>query len=58
MKLIFILVVIMACTMLGAAIVFIDSGILRDSIACGLGALLGFLLAYQLQSRYSILRDD
>lgn len=44
--------------MLGAAMVFIDSGILRDAVICGLGALLGFLIAFRMQSRYTLLRDD
>ena len=58
MKWLFLLVVIVACVMLGASMVFIDNGILRDSIVCGLGALFGFLLAYQMQARYSVLDDD
>jgi len=58
MKWLFLLVVLMACVMLGAAMVFIDIGILRDSVVCGLGALFGFLLGYQMQARYSVLDDD
>jgi len=58
MKWLFILVVVIACTLLGAALVFVDSGILRDSVICALGALFGFLLAYRLQARYKMLRDD
>ena len=58
MKLVFMMVVIVACFMLGAAMVFVDNGILRDSVVCGLGALFGFLLAYQMQSKYSILDEQ
>lgn len=58
MKWLFLLIVVIACTLLGTAMVFIDNGILRDSVICGLGALLAFLAAYQMQSRYSFLDDD
>ncbi|WP_196159572.1 hypothetical protein [Reinekea sp. G2M2-21] len=57
MKWLFLMVVVVACVMLGAAMVFIDNGIFRDSVICALGALFGFLLAYQMQARYSILDD-
>lgn len=58
MKLLFLGIVVLACTLLGAAMVFIDSGILRDSLLCGLGALFAFLLAYQMQNKYSLLDDE
>jgi Na+-transporting NADH:ubiquinone oxidoreductase subunit NqrE len=58
MKWLFLAVVVVACVLLGASMVFIDNGILRDSIVCGLGALFGFLLAYQMQAKYSVLDDD
>jgi glycopeptide antibiotics resistance protein len=58
MKWLFLLIIIIAVFMLGAAMVFIDSGILRDAVICGLGALLGFLIAFRMQSRYTLLRDD
>ena len=57
MKWFFILVVLTACTMLGAAMVFIDNGIIQDSILCALGALFSFLVAYQLQARYSVFEE-
>ena len=35
--------------MLGAAMVFIDNGILRDSVVCGLGALFGACFAFDVE---------
>ena len=58
MKWLFLLIIIIAVFMLGAAMVFIDAGILRDSVICGLGALLGFLIAFRMQTRYTLLRDE
>jgi hypothetical protein len=58
MKWLFLFIVVVACTLLGAAMVFIDNGILRDSVLCVLGALFAFLVAYQMQARYSFLDDD
>ncbi|ATX75404.1 hypothetical protein [Reinekea forsetii] len=58
MKWLFLLIIIIAVVMLGAAMVFIDAGILRDAVICVLGALLGFLIAFRMQAHYTLLRDD
>ncbi|WP_154650904.1 hypothetical protein [Reinekea blandensis] len=57
MKWVFFFVVMAACLLLGTAMVLIDHGVIRDSAICGVGALVGFLIAYQMQSRYTILDD-
>lgn len=57
MKWLFFAVVMLACALLGVAVVLIDHGGLVDSAIFGLGALLGFLVAYRMQARYSILDE-
>ncbi len=56
MKLLMLAIIVAACVMLGASMVFIESGILRDAVILGLGAFLGFLVAYQIQKRFSVLK--
>jgi len=58
MKWLFAAVVVVACMLMGAAMIFVDKGIIVNSAVCALGALLSFLLAYQMQSRYSYLNDE
>lgn len=58
MKWLFFSVVLLACVLLGAAMVFIDGGVVSYFLISGLGALVAFLLAYQLQARFSILDED
>ncbi len=58
MRFVFVFVVVLACIMLGAGMVFADSGVMGDSIICLLGALISFLLAYQMQKQSTFLYDD
>jgi hypothetical protein len=58
MKGLFLVTVFTACALLGTSMVFIDSGVFSLSILCALGALIAFLIAYQMQSHYSFLDDD
>ena len=57
MKYLFVFVIALACTLLAAAMVFVDNSLLKDAMICALGALTGFLLAYQMQSRFAFLAD-
>ncbi|MBU2864170.1 hypothetical protein QWZ13_19305 [Reinekea marina] len=58
MKGLFLITVFTACALLGTAMVLIDSGLFSLSIFCTLGALIAFLVAYQLQTHYSLLDDE
>lgn len=57
MKGFFVLLVIFACGLLGAAMVFVDSGVMLDSAVCALAALVCFLAAYQLNTRFLNMDD-
>lgn len=57
MKWLFFVVVALACTLLGLTMILLDLGVLSASAICALGALAGFLVAYRMQSHYSILDD-
>ena len=57
MRILFLLVVLAACLMLGASMVYVDIGVSRNSILYGLGSLVGFLVAYKIQANNSALED-
>ena len=57
MKWIYFTDVVMTCGFLGASVVAFDSGLAQPALIFGLLALVGFVLAYQIQIRFLSLED-